>query len=71
MTAEDAQLFVAKWAFAAPALADAHREELLAFSHEEQAAKIDELLAVGLLHANPRMTSGLVEMQRIFARARR
>jgi hypothetical protein len=71
MTTEDAQLFVAKWAFAAPALANARREELLTFSHEEQANKIDELLAAGLLHSSPRLTSGLVEMQRILARARR
>jgi hypothetical protein len=71
MTTEDAQLFVAKWAFAAPALERARQQEIAAFSHEEQASKIDELLAAGLLHASPRFTSGLVEMQRILARARR
>lgn len=71
MTTEDAQLFVAQWAFAASALERARQQEVAAFSHEEQASKIDELLAAGLLHAGPRLTSGLVEMQQILARARR
>lgn len=71
MTVEDAKLFIAKWASAAPALANAQRQELAAFSHDEQAANIDELLAAGLIHSKPRMTSGLVEMQQAFARARR
>jgi hypothetical protein len=43
MTTEDAQLFVAQWAFAASALERARQQEVAAFSHEEQASKIDEL----------------------------
>jgi hypothetical protein len=39
--------------------------------HEEQAALIDSLLEIGLKHAQPSTTSGLVDMQKIFARAGR
>jgi hypothetical protein len=39
--------------------------------HDDQADLIDSLLEAGLARAQPSTMSGLVEMQRILARARR
>lgn len=71
MTLGEARDFVARWQLAGPALEQARRDELRGFRHQERAQEIDDLLAAGLLHATPRASSGLVEMQRLFARARR
>jgi hypothetical protein len=70
MTHDEAREFVERWRKAGLELEKVRREELRAMRHEEQAALIDSLLEVGLLHAQPSTTSGLVEMQRILSRAR-
>jgi hypothetical protein len=71
MTHEEAREFVERWRRAAPELEKVRREELRAMCHQEQAELIDGLLEAGLRHAQPSNSSGLVEMQKIFARARR
>ena len=62
--------YVERWQRVGPLLEKMRRDELRNFDHAANATRIDQLLAAGLLHARPRTTSGLVEMQRIFARAR-
>jgi len=71
MTRDEAREYVERWRKAGPELEKVRREELRVMRHQEQAELIDSLLEAGLRHAQPSTTSGLVEMQRIFARARR
>lgn len=70
MTNDEAREFVERWKKAGPALEKVRREELRNFCHAEEAERIDDLIAGGLLHALPSKASGLIEMQRIFSRAR-
>lgn len=70
MTREEASRYVEHWKRVGPLLEGIRREELRRFSHADNAQAIDDLLAAGLLHAQPRATSGLIEMQRIFSKAR-
>lgn len=70
MTNEEAREYVERWKKAGPALEKIRREELRTMRFEEEATAIDLLLEAGLRCAPPSTTSGLVEMQRILARAR-
>lgn len=70
MTLEDAKAYVEHWKRVGPLLEDIRREELRQFSHVDNAQAIDDHLAAGLIHAQPRASSGLIEMQRIFAKGR-
>ncbi len=70
MTNEEAREFVERWKKAGPALEKIRREELRAMCFEAEADAIDKLLEAGLKHARPSATSGLVEMQKIFSKAR-
>jgi hypothetical protein len=62
---------VAHWQLIGPELDRIRRWELRNFNHREHWAAIDALLQLACEHAVPRTTSGLVELQRVFARARR
>lgn len=68
---ENARAWVAAWQRAGPLLERIRREELRAFKHEEQADLIDALLQIGCDVRCERPTSGLVEQQRIFSKARK
>lgn len=63
--------WVEHWRRVGPILEEIRREELRNFNYEEQCPIIDALLQLGLDHAVPRPTSGLVEQQRLFAKLRR
>ena len=60
--------WVEHWARVGPKLERIRRDELRNFDHARHAEAIDALLQMGLEHATPRTTSGLVEMQRLFRR---
>jgi hypothetical protein len=61
----------AYWRRVGPKLEQIRRKELQSMNYEEQLPIIDALLQLGCDHAKPRTSSGLVEMQRWFAKARR
>ena len=63
--------WVEHWRRLGPKLEAIRRWELRHFNYEEQLPIIDALLQLGVDHAVPRSTSGLVELQRILARGRR
>ena len=62
--------WVAAWRRAGPELERICRAELRAFDPQEGAAIVDALLEIGYRLGTPRTTSGLVEQQRLFMRAR-
>lgn len=62
---------VAQWRRAAPALAEVRREELRRLTDEEAVAAAEVLLDLVRHLPSRQGVSGLVEQQRIFARARR
>jgi hypothetical protein len=62
---------IAHWKRVGPELDRIRRRELRKLNHEEYFAVIDTLLQLGWDYATPRTTSGLVELQRLFAKARR
>lgn len=59
------------WRKAGPELARVRRWELRNLDYQEHWTAIDSLLQVAQVHARPRLTSGLVEFQRLLARSRR
>jgi hypothetical protein len=61
---------VARWRKAGPALAQVHRDELRQLTDAEALAAAEELLDLMWLLPPPTGESGLVEQQRLFARAR-
>jgi hypothetical protein len=63
--------WVEHWHRLGPILEEIRCAELRHFNYEEQLPIIDALLQLGVDHAVPRPTSGLVEFQRILARAKR
>jgi len=63
--------WVAAWKRAGPELERFRRQELRAFNYEKNMHLVDGLLDMAVRFARPRPTSGLVEQQRIFGRARR
>ena len=69
---EDALLrrWVATWIKAGPKLEAIRRRELRALSDQERMRIADELLQIGFRFARPRPTSGLVQQQRWFQKAR-
>ena len=62
--------WVEHWARVGPELARIRREELRRYRHEDNIEIIDSLLELGLRHAQPRTTSGLVELQRLLHQGR-
>lgn len=69
MNRDEARKYVENLKRASSVLEYVRCEELRAFEHAKHAQQIDDLLAAGLAHARPRTSSGLVDMQRVFARA--
>jgi hypothetical protein len=61
---------VAQWRQAGPALAQVHRDELRQLTDAEALAAAEELLDLMWLLPPSTGESGLVEQQRLFARAR-
>jgi hypothetical protein len=68
--AETTAAVVAQWRRVGSALAQIRRDELRRLTDEEALAAVDELLDLLRLLPPPSGTSGLVEQQRLFARAR-
>jgi len=62
--------WVETWVKAGPKLEAIRRSELRALSDAERMRIADELLQIGFRFARPRPTSGLVEQQRWFQKAR-
>lgn len=62
---------VERWRRVGPELDRIRRQELREYKHEDNIEIIDSLLQLGCDLARPRATSGLVELQKILAKARR
>lgn len=62
--------FVDHWLRVGEKLARIRRDELRRYNHDENRAIIDALLELGARRATFRPTSGLVEQQRLFQKAR-
>ena len=63
--------WVEKWARVGPKLEAIRRRELRAMTYEERIKAIRSVLQLGTLLGKPRSTSGLVEQQRLFQKARK
>lgn len=62
--------WVETWRRAGPALEAIQLRELRELSDEQRALQIDDLLRIACQFATPRLTSGLVEQQRLFQKLR-
>ncbi|HLC15110.1 MAG TPA: hypothetical protein VJL89_02650 [Thermodesulfovibrionia bacterium] len=62
--------WVETWKTAASALDKIRRDELMAFDYEKNFEIIDSMLQYACDHAETRLTSGLVEQQRLFMKLR-
>jgi len=62
--------WVENWLRVGPKLEAIRRRELQEMSEAERMRIADELLQIGCRFARPRPTSGLVEQQRLFQKAR-
>lgn len=71
MTNDEARKYVKQWQQAGPALEKVRREELRGLSDSDCCNQIHALPELGSHLATNRPTSGLVEQQRIFQKARR
>jgi hypothetical protein len=63
--------WVETWMQAGPRLERIRRQELRAMSYQQRIAAIDALFEVGSRFGKPSTTSGFVEQQRLFQKARR
>lgn len=70
MTHDEAREFVERWKKAGPALEAVRREELRNLTHEDCQKQIRALMNIGNIRPQQRLSSGLVEQQRIFGKAR-
>ena len=61
---------IAHWKRVGPILARIRDEELRRFDFEAERDIVDGLLEIGAAHSRPKTTSGLVELQRLFRKAR-
>lgn len=64
MTREEAKAYVEHWKRVGPLLEEIRREELRRYRTEDNVAAIHALMELGGQFAQPRPTSGLVELQR-------
>jgi len=62
--------WVAHWKRVGPVLARIRRDELRAFRYEDNIEVVDSLLQLGYEFRTERPSSGLVEQQRLFMKAR-
>ena len=67
---EKMMAWVEHWRRVGPILARIRREELRAFRYEDNIELVDSLLQLGYELRSERSTSGLVEQQRLFMKAR-
>ncbi len=63
---KQARQWVATWKRAGAALDEVRRQELMSFSYDENFALIDSMLQWACDNATPRVSTGLVEQQRLF-----
>ncbi len=63
---EHIKRWVESWKRAEPALFEVHRQELHTCDYEKNHKMVDELLQWAFEHRQERLTSGLVEQQRLF-----
>ena len=68
---EKTKTWVATWIKAGPELMRIRHDELRKMTYEQRIEAIDCLLQIGSTFGQPRTTSGLVEQQRLFQKARR
>ena len=66
----DIERWVAVWRKAGRALAAQHSRELRDAAYEENLVNFDDVLDWSVKHALPRVSSGLVEQQALFAKLR-
>ena len=66
----DNKAWVEHWQKVGPKLDAIRRKELRNFKHEDHIEEIDALLEIGSRFGTPRTTTGLVEQQRLFQKAR-
>lgn len=59
------------WARAGPKLEEIRRRDLRGMTYQQRVEAIETLLQIGCRFAKPRTSSGLVEQQRLFRKARR
>jgi hypothetical protein len=71
MTHEEAKEYVERWRKAGPELERVRRDELRALTDTDGRDLFRSLLDFANLHHQDRPTSGLVEQQRVFQKARR
>ncbi len=71
MTDDEAREYVTRWKQAGPALEKVRRDELRNLRDEDVRKQIHDLLDIAGKFPQHRPTSGLVEQQRIFQKARR
>ena len=64
------EAWVEHWRKVGPQLERIRRDELRNFKNEDNLEAINALLEIGARRGEPRTTSGLVEMQRLFKKAR-
>jgi len=62
--------WVETWSKTGPLLEEIHHRELRAMTYEKRIQAIESLFQLGSLLRKPRTTSGLVEQQRLFQKAR-
>ena len=68
--ADQTRAWVENWGKVGPKLEEIRRRELRAFRHEDHVEIIDALLDMGVRFGTARTTSGLVQQQRLFRKAR-
>jgi hypothetical protein len=71
MTTDEAREFVDRWRKAGPLLEEVRRQELRHYRHEDRINELHSLMQIGSLNVEVRPSSGLVEQQRIFQKARK
>jgi len=67
---ERLKMWVETWKQAGPKLEAIRCQSLRSFRYQDHAAEIDELLEIACRFAQPRFSSGLVEQQRFFQKAK-
>ncbi|MCX7048703.1 MAG: hypothetical protein NTX50_24850 [Candidatus Sumerlaeota bacterium] len=67
---EQTRAWVENWKTLGPILEEMRRKELRDLKYEDHYGAVASLLEIGVRFGRPRTTSGMVEMQRLFMRAR-
>ena len=66
----DCRVWIAHWQRVGPRLEQIRRHEMLSISEHARRQQIDNLLAIAHQFRSHRPTSGLIELQRFFSKAR-